>query len=34
MVYLSSIKVDIVPNSKQGYVSVEKDKPCKAHGNK
>ena len=30
---LFSIKVDIAPNSKQDCVSVEKDKPCTAHGN-
>ena len=29
-----SIKVDIAPNSKQDCVSVEKDKPCTADGNK
>lgn len=30
---LFSIKVDIGPNSKEDCASVEKDKPCTAHGN-
>ena len=33
-VYLSSIKVDVAPDSKQDCVSVEKYKPCTAPGNK